>query len=256
MRAFVCVCVGHNFIDWLCGRFKGPKNCGWSNKQIVWFIFSFLFFYLSTNRDDCEIVRCRRWGSRWPWRWLRHIYNTNKKFGEKRRVDKTKQTDDKIGDRRCRHRERELRNIYTHTHSHTHWECQEAATRLGQRYVSCVFIFSNNFSFFVSLIIFCFCYFFRTLIAATRAPASSFIILDKLELDVVRFALRFRLRLDRAVCVRLHVLERNDLLFLWQHVFKHWEQPQRQQQQHVVEAAREPYRTGKSMCLYKHMATL
>lgn len=119
-----------------------------------------------------------------------------------------------------------------------------------------VYIFSNNFYFFVSLIIFCFCYFFRTLIAATRAPASSFIILDKLELDVVRFALRFRLRLDRAVCVRLHVLERNDLLFLWQHVFKHWEQPQRQQQQHVVEAAREPDRTGKRMCLYKHMATL
>lgn len=67
----------------------------------------------------------------------------------------------------------------THIHIHTH-SCTLAHTlkmsRGGKktgptlRFLR-VYIFSNNFYFFffVSLIIFCFRYFFRTLIAATRA---------------------------------------------------------------------------------------
>lgn len=80
-----------------------------------------------------------------------HTQGEQKKNGEKRRVDKTKQTDDKIGDRRCRHRERELRNKHTHTHTlmHTRTHTKNVKkTGPTLRFLR-VYIFSNNFSFFV-----------------------------------------------------------------------------------------------------------
>lgn len=105
---------------------------------------------------------------------LRHIRKANKKKWGKRdaSIKQNRQTTKSaIGDVDTGNGNYET-NTHIHSYTLTHTlKMSRGGKKTGPtlRFLR-VYIFSNNFSFFfVSLIIFCFRYFFRTLIAATRA---------------------------------------------------------------------------------------